>query len=223
MKKKILLFAILIASVSSRAQILGGLDSVNPNSAAQGQTLITTITQIAGSYLLGSPPCDNYGIFLELGADRIYSNYYNWQWMDIVDVEFTIPAAAVPGFYDVYVASAYYDWWFGTCTTIGYWMMPGGFQVTTGTGINDDDADFLNPVFYPNPVTTEGELVFNNKEGKNYEITVMDFTGRITGTEIINGSRISLATKTPVAGIYYYMLRELENGISRTGKFVIIE
>lgn len=221
MKNYLVLFLFATATINTHSQVLGNLDSVNPNTAIQGQTLITTITQVAGSYMLGSPPCDNHGIFLLQGIDTIFCNYYNWQGMDVVDAEFTIPPAAPTGFYDLYVASAHYDWWWGTCTTIGYWVLYSGFEVTTNTAIGNNDIEEINPVVYPNPITEKGILNFSNKERKQYVLSVMDSYGRMVFTEIVNTGHVPLTSKDLEAGIYYYILTGPENKNSFTGKFAI--
>ncbi len=223
MKKYFVLFLLASATINTHSQVLGNLDSVNPNTATQGQTLITTITQVAGSYLLGSPPCDNHGIFLLQGIDTIFCNSYNWQWMDVVDAEFTIPAAAPLGFYDLYVASTHYDWWWGTCTTLGYWVLYNGFEVTTNTGIGNNDINEINPVVYPNPISEKGILTFSNKERKKYDLSVMDSYGRRVFSDIVSSGHVSLTSKDLEAGIYYYSLNGPENKNRFTGKFVIIE
>lgn len=223
MKKYFALFFWASSIINTHAQILGNLDSVNPNTATQSQTLTTTITQVAGSYMFGSPPCDNHGIFLLQGIDTIFCNFYNWQWLDVVDAEFTIPAAAQLGFYDLYVASTHYDWWMGTCTTLGYWVLYNGFEVTTNTGIHDIGNGEINPVIYPNPISEIGILNFSNKESKQYELSVMDSYGRIVFSEIVSSSHVSLTSKDLEAGIYYYSLNGQENNETFTGKFVIVE
>ena len=221
MKKYLVLFLLASATINTHSQVLGNLDSVNPNTATQGQTLITTITQVAGSYLLGSPPCDNHGIFLLQGIDTIFCNYYNWQWMDVVDAEFSIPPAAALGYYDLYVASAHYDWWWGTCTTLGYWVLYNGFEVTTNTGTGHNVFEEINPAVFPNPMSDKGFIRFSNNERRQYKLSVMDSYGRIVFSDIVSTDRVSLNSKVLEAGIYYYTLTGPEDQNTFTGKFAI--
>ena len=223
MKKNLLLTILVVLSFNSFAQILGNLDSVNPNTAQQGQTLTTTITEAAGSYLVGSPPCDNYGIFMIQGIDTIFSNLYNWQWMDVVDVEWTIPPAAPLGFYDVYVASSHYDWWQGTCTNIGYWVLPSGFEVTLANGIKTNSNESMKPVVSPNPFRETAKISFDNHAGKIYTLTVMDCFGREVYREMVKSDQTIINGENLDAGIYFYKLEGLDNNKSYAGEFVVVD
>ncbi|MEO8085225.1 MAG: T9SS type A sorting domain-containing protein [Bacteroidota bacterium] len=223
MKKNLLLILILFLSGISKAQVLGNLVSIVPASAPQGQTLTTTITEQPGTFMVSSPPCDNYGIFLLQGIDTIFCNSYNWQWMDVFDAEFSIPAAAPLGFYDVYVASTHYDWWTGTCQTLGYWQLPAGFEVTLTNGLNMMNTELKSPVVSPNPFNEKATINFSNREGKKYQLIVIDAFGREVTRSIIDRDHIPLNMKDFDSGIYFYKLDGLENKNSFTGKFVVSE
>src|SRR5690349_6671343 len=134
--KKILL-SVLCSVWTSLAwsQFLGNLVSIVPATAMQGETLTTHITEPQGSWQMASPPCDNYGIYLEKAGDIIYCTRYDPIWMDQIDADFSIPANADPGFYNVYVAGATWDPWFWQCSTIGYWELLSSFEITSTTAI----------------------------------------------------------------------------------------
>ncbi|CAN5575821.1 hypothetical protein BH11BAC1_BH11BAC1_10520 [soil metagenome] len=223
MKKNLLLALLIALSINSNAQILGSLVSIAPASALQGQTLITTITEQPGTFMISSPPCDNYGIYLQQGNTIIYCNSYNWMWQDVFDAEFSIPAAAPLGYYSVYVASGHYDWMQGTCVTIGYWELPNGFEVVLGNGVNDNNHELKNPVVTPNPFFENATILFSNGEGKKYQLMVLDAFGREVSRSIIDNDHIALNMKDFDAGIYFYKLDGLENKNSFTGRFVVKE
>ncbi len=223
MKKNLLLLSFIAVSLNSFSQILGNLVSIAPNTAVQGQTLVTTITEQSGTFMFGSPPCDNSGIYLQQGNTTIFCNSYNWIPMDMYDVEFTIPAAAPIGFYDVYVASAHYDWMQGTCTTLGYWLLSSGFEVTLANGIHSSANDMMNPVVSPNPFNENANIFFSNAEGKKYSLTVIDSHGRVVYQTLADSDHFALSRKNFYSGIYFYKLEGLENKISFTGKFVVTE
>jgi|GEM_PF-3452227 len=223
MKKILLLFSFSLASLFSYSQILGNLQSVYPNSAAQGQTLTTTITEVPGSFMMSSPPCSNHEVLLVLGTDSIFSNSYNIPWIDEVDAEFTIPPAATPGFYDVYVGGSYYDWWSGTCITTGYWVLYGGFEITGTTNIGPDKVSAVTVNISPNPFVEKASLSFSNAGHKKYRLSVMDSFGRKVYTEVIDQQEAELSRNNFEAGIYFYKLEGLENKISVTGKFIVLE
>lgn len=218
MKKNLLVIFLSVSSLMSYSQFQGNLLSINPNSGMQGQTLITTITTPGNYYLVSSPPCDNQGIFLLQGTDSIFASSYNFYWPDQFEVEFTIPAAAPIGFYDVYLIGSYYDWW--GCTPYGYWMLSGGFEVTMGTEVKDPDGGPAQGIqISPNPLSEKSVLAFSNPERMKYRLAVMNSMGKTVYIRVTDGSRMELNRKDFEAGIYYYRLDGLENNYSAAGKF----
>ncbi len=222
MIKNLLLIILTLASVNASSQTLGYLISANPNTASQGQSLTTTVTNWSGAFMTSSPPCDNYGIFLLQGSDTIYSTAYNWLgFNDQIEVDFTIPAAAPLGFYDIYVAGAYYDWWWGTCTTIGYWLLNNGFEVTANpnnVGINQEqNFAFVSP----NPIRDNSVIRFSNPERKKYKLTIKNLFGQTVFEDATDKDQITIGREKIYAGVYYYTLGGTENESSFTGKFVV--
>ena len=107
----------------------------------QGENLITTITMVNGTIGTGSPPWQTQDIYLQQGANIIYSSWINWMWMnDFGDANFNIPANAQPGLYDLHVTS--YDNFFNPI----YWTLPNTFFVR------------------PYPGTIEGDIYFDSNQ-----------------------------------------------------------
>jgi hypothetical protein len=224
MKKILLVFALVSALSKTDAQLLGNLVSVYPNSAAQGQTLTTTITQPQGSFMIASPPCDPYGIFLVHSGDTIFSDSYNINWPDALVPDFTIPSGATLGFYDVYTYGAYYDPWWFTCTTIGYYVMYSGFEVTQGTtGFPDKSTALGNPAIEINAFTHEYSLSFSNREMKKYKLSLLDVYGREVYSTWTADDRINLNRAGLSYGVFFYRLEGLESSDSYSGKFLLTE
>jgi hypothetical protein len=223
MKKILILILLIAASVNSFSQILGNLVSIAPNNAPQGQTLVTTITGPAGSFTMSSPPCDNYGIRLVQGATIIYSNSFNiWWGNDILDAEFSIPAAAPTGYYDVFVSSGYYDWWTGNCQSIGDWVLYSGFVVTSTTDVGENFSSG-SVSLYSDPVTGEVALGFRNADGKKHTLSVVDAFGKLIFSENTTSSKAILNRDRLAAGIYFYRLEGLDNKELWTGKFIVTD
>src|SRR5690242_472187 len=102
MRKTILLLFFLFSLIQGHAQIL----SIDPDTAMQGENLNTTITMVNGTITNGSPPWQSQDIYLQQGANIIYSSGINWMWMtDYGDAYFSIPNNAQPGMYDLHVTS----------------------------------------------------------------------------------------------------------------------
>jgi hypothetical protein len=210
--KKILLsiFCSGLTGIAS-SQILGNLVSIVPDTAMQGQTLTTTITQPQGSWVMASPPCDNYGIYLERQGEIIYSNSFQPIWMDQVEAEFTIPQNATPGFYNVYLAGATWDPWSWQCSTIGYWEMLNGFEITGG----------LNSIVGPEAITkawVNYDAITNEikvqQEIPNSDLEIYDYQGRTIFRRKLNGKDVSVQLNLS-SGIYYYRIDNI------TGKFPV--
>lgn len=138
MKKIILtLFIVAFVCINSFAQV----QSIRPDTAYQGQTLTTTITMANGTFSLGSAPFQSSDIYLQRGGTIIYTYagystanvYFPY---DSLWTEFTIPANAPSGLYDVHVIT--YDWQ-GFPTD---WSLPNGFRVGTIAGTVEGDLYF---------------------------------------------------------------------------------
>jgi len=211
--RKILLsiFCSALTGIAS-SQILGNLVSIVPDSAIQGQTLTTTITLPQGSWMMASPPCDNYGIYLERQGEIIYCTGFQPMWMDVTVADFTIPQLATPGFYNVYLAGATWDPWFWQCSTIGYWEMLSGFEITGG----------INSIVGPESITKAwvnydaltNEIIVR-QEIPNSDLEIYDYQGRTIYRRNLNGKDVSLQVNLS-PGIYYYRLN------NNTGKFPVV-
>ena len=111
MKRNILLIIFLFSTIFSNAQVA----SISPSSAFRGQTLNTTITLANGVMLNSSPSQSLNDIYLQQGATIIYTdafNIANWTTLpfqpyfgDDFTTDFTIPAGAPFGWYDVHVTT----------------------------------------------------------------------------------------------------------------------
>ncbi|MBL0105369.1 MAG: fibronectin type III domain-containing protein [Bacteroidetes bacterium] len=109
-----LLFTIFIFS-----QTIAQVVSINANSAFRGATLTIHITLASGVITITSSPQGTSDIFLQQGANTIYTNYFDptqvygynpWgATTDSLFTDFTIPANAQLGWYDVHVISYLYD------------------------------------------------------------------------------------------------------------------
>lgn len=109
MKRSILLIVFLFTILISNAQVA----SISPSSAFRGQTLTTTITLTNGVLFNSSPSQGLNDIYLQQGATTIYTNAFNiGNWSSIpfypyfgddFTTDFTIPAGAPFGWYDVHV------------------------------------------------------------------------------------------------------------------------
>jgi len=211
--KKILLFIFCYASICvASAQILGNLVSIVPDSAMQGQTLTTTITQPQGSWVMASPPCDNMGIYLERQGEIIYSTSFNPIWMDQCEVTFTIPQNATPGLYNVYYAGATWDPWFWTCSTIGYWEMLDGFEITAGINSIVGPASMTKAWVNYDALTNEIKV---RQELPNSLFEIYDYQGHTVFRRKLNGKDFSLLINLS-PGIYYYRID------NTTGKFPVV-
>jgi hypothetical protein len=202
------------ATVSS--QTLGNLVSIFPNTATQGQSLTTTITEQQGSWIVASPPCDNMGIYLEKSGVYIYCTNFNLQWPDIIFADFTIPPNADPGFYNVYVAGATWDPWFWNCSTIGYWELLSGFEITGTTGIVGPAALTHAYVNY-NQSTLEFTVSPEFKSEANDNLFVFDIYGKEMLGLPVNGKQNIYLDKHLLPGIYFFRIG------SFSGKFTVME
>lgn len=110
MKKTLLLTAFLFSLLFSNAQVI----SIQPSSAFRGQTLTTTITLASGVMVSSSPSFGATDIYLKQGATTIYTNAFDPMiqqytspnfpyYADSLFTDFTIPAGAQFGWYDVHV------------------------------------------------------------------------------------------------------------------------
>ncbi|MBK7571608.1 MAG: T9SS type A sorting domain-containing protein [Bacteroidetes bacterium] len=148
MKKNLLLLTFLLFSFCSYSQIV----SIVPNSSAKGVTLPTVITMATNTFYSSSPPQGLNDIYLQQGATIIYVNSFDpainvypggaWPsfYSDSMHVDFTIPANALPGFYDVHVVtwSAFGSPWQTPFDNV----LTGGFLVTGGAGTIEGDVYF---------------------------------------------------------------------------------
>lgn len=203
-------------TVTVSSQILGSLVSIVPNSAMQGQSLTTTITEAQGSWVSASPPCDNMGVYLEKNGTYIYCTNFIPQWPDIIFADFTIPPNADPGFYNVYVAGATWDPWFMNCSTIGYWELLSSFEITGTTGIVGPAALTHAYVNY-NQATSEFIISPEFKSDANDNLFVFDIYGKEILSLPVNGKQTIYIDKHLQSGIYYFKFN------SFSGKFIVIE
>ncbi|HQW00692.1 MAG TPA: hypothetical protein PLZ91_10225, partial [Bacteroidia bacterium] len=148
MKKNLLLLTFLLFSFCSYSQIV----SIVPNSSAKGVTLPTVITMATNTFYSSSPPQGLNDIYLQQGATIIYVNSFDpainvypggaWPsfYSDSMHVDFTIPANALPGFYDLHVItwSAFGSPWQTPFDNV----LTSGFLVTGGAGTIEGDVYF---------------------------------------------------------------------------------
>jgi hypothetical protein len=118
MKKILLLIFICSLNFTTQAQ---QFLSINPNFANSGQTLSTTVTSTGFYYTMGSAPGQFWqDFYMYQGSYIIYPNSINVLDDDHLDVNWSIPAAAPSGNYDV-------EWSF---SGVGFTMdVPGGFNI----------------------------------------------------------------------------------------------
>jgi uncharacterized repeat protein (TIGR01451 family) len=145
----------LIITLSSFAQVV----SINPDSAIQGQTLITTITMTAGQFSMGSPPFMSSDIYLQQGATIIYTysgySMSNVYWgTDSLWTQFDIPGGAPLGYYDLHVVD--YDQFFMPTD----YVLPNAFLVSPPDGTIE--GDIFNDV-NQNGVHDGGEAGLQNQ------------------------------------------------------------
>ncbi len=111
MNKFLLPIIFLFSILPTFAQVV----SITPSSAFRGQTITTTISLAAGTMYTSSPSMGASDIYLQQGATIIYTDSYSMsQWNtlpsfpyfdDSFTTDFTIPAGAPFGWYDVHVVT----------------------------------------------------------------------------------------------------------------------
>ena len=137
--KKILLFLIFTTSIYLNA--FSQIQFIRPDSAIQGQTLTTTISMASGTFSTGSPPYQNTDIYLQQGANIIYT-YPGYSWSNVyfpydsLWTQFTIPGNAPTGYYDLHVIT--YDY----LSVPTDWVLPNGFRVGPVAGSIEGDLYF---------------------------------------------------------------------------------
>lgn len=137
MKKNLLFVLLLFACSSAFSQI----QSITPNSAYQGQTLMTTISMASGLFSTGSPPFNSSDIYLQRGTDIIYTyagySSSNIFWgTDSLWTNFTIPLNAADGYYDVHIIT--WDTWSNSTD----WVLTNGFYVGSYAGSVEGNVYF---------------------------------------------------------------------------------
>ncbi|MBK9541365.1 MAG: fibronectin type III domain-containing protein [Bacteroidetes bacterium] len=94
------------------AQLSAQVSTISPDFEFQGNTLTTTITMASGTMTSASPPMSSTDIYLEQNGVQIYTDFFNTSQVytdgfggltDSLYTDFTIPALAQPGWYDVHV------------------------------------------------------------------------------------------------------------------------
>ncbi len=106
MKIRLLSLAFLFFSIASKAQVV----SVSPSSAFLSQTVSTTITLSSGILQAGTPLATT-DIYIEQSGYKIYTDAFSISQIypgtppydDSLTTDFTIPAGAILGWYDVHV------------------------------------------------------------------------------------------------------------------------
>ena len=107
MRRLLLLLSFYCIAASISAQV----SSIRPDFAFQGTTLTTTITMASGVLTSASPPNSATDIYLEQNGTQIFTDAFDVSqiytdfsgYTDSLHTDFTIPALATPGWYDVHV------------------------------------------------------------------------------------------------------------------------
>lgn len=105
---KYLLFFLLISAHCS-AQVI----SISPAEQFQGQTVSVIIKLAPGVIQAGNPPADSFDVYIQAGATRINCDDFTpaqifpgtAPYTDSLSADFSIPAGAPPGWYDVHVTT----------------------------------------------------------------------------------------------------------------------
>lgn len=167
MKRLLLLLSFALFFITSgRAQVI----SARPNSAVKGQALTTTITLASGVMFDSSPPLNYQDIYLQQGATIIYAstsydpfnsfNYYydptfqTLVWADSGIINFSIPANAPSGYYDVVMI------------TYPNGMSPRTNTMTNGMLIREPAGTISGKVYFDvnqNGVFDTGDLPMSNR------------------------------------------------------------
>ncbi len=77
--------------------------------------------------------------------------------------------------------------------------------------------------FYPNPLTTQSTLAFENDNRERFLFTLCDLTGRVTETVSTTDHAIILAKGNKQPGIYLYQLTSTKTNERRNGKMLIAD
>ena len=88
-------------------------------------------------------------------------------------------------------------------------------------GIEEDERKDGKIVIYPNPVTKESVIQFENNSGEEIFIQIYNVSGEIVNSFTINGNILPVLNSDFTPGIYFYNANFLNSNKIRRGKFII--